>query len=170
MLEIGLTLRERGVEVKVVTNSLASNDVVIAHAAYARFRETILETGVELYEFRGDPALAVDVYPASDYSLHSKFIVFDDEEVFIGSMNLDPRSLYLNTELGIVLRSPELAADLRDAFETFVDPENAWQVIAEPEGIRWSSSAGTVERPPAKGWWQDFRSRLLMLLPVSNQL
>jgi putative cardiolipin synthase len=170
LLEIGRTLSEKGVKVEVVTNSLASNDVVIAHAAYARYRQTVLDTGVDLYEFRGDPGLAEGVYPDSDYSLHSKYIIFDDDIVFIGSLNLDPRSLYLNTELGIVLRSPDLASELKESFQVFTDPANAWRVTETEDGLRWTSDAGTLDSQPAKSSWQDFRSKLLMLLPVSSQL
>jgi putative cardiolipin synthase len=169
LLEIGRTLHERGVKVRVLTNSLGSNDVVIAHAAYARYRQTILDTGVELYEFRGDPAMmAGDL--AEDFCMHSKYIIFDAHTVFTGSLNLDPRSLYLNTELGVVLESPSLAGELQSSFENLISPENAWRVVSTPDGIRWISSAGTVDEQPAKNGWQSFRSKLMMLLPVSNQL
>jgi putative cardiolipin synthase len=169
LLEIGRTLHERGIKVKVITNSLASNDVVIAHAAYARYRETILDAGAELYEFRGDPEMmAGDI--AEDVSLHSKYIVFDQHTVFIGSLNLDPRSLYLNTELGVVLESPSLAAELSGEFERLASPDNAWHVVRTAEGLRWISKAGTVDEQPAKNAWQNFRSKLMMLLPVTNQL
>jgi putative cardiolipin synthase len=90
--------------------------------------------------------------------------------VFTGSLNLDPRSLYLNTELGVVLESRTLAAELRDYFRTLTDPENAWRVRSTTSGIVWESSAGTLERQPAKSGWQRFRAELMMLLPLSNQL
>ncbi len=169
LLELGRTLNDRGVEVKVITNSLASNDVVIAHAAYARFRRVILETGTELYEFRGDPAIARDD-AAEDISLHSKYILFDDDTVFLGSLNLDPRSLYLNTELGVILRSASLVDELTAEFEQLIDADNAWQVLARESGFEWHSSAGTVQEQPAKSGWQRFRSWLMMFLPLSGQM
>lgn len=169
LLELGQTLHGRGVDVQVVTNSLASNDVVIAHAAYARFRKTILAAGTDLYEFRGDPELARED-PAEDISLHSKYIIFDEDTVFLGSLNLDPRSLYLNTELGVILRSESLAGELREDFRTFKDPANAWQVRAVGDGFEWRSDAGTVTRQPAKSDWQRFRSWLMMFLPLSGQI
>jgi len=169
LLGIADALTARGVKISVITNSLASNDVVIAHAAYARFRQTILDAGVALYEFRGDPEMMAGD-PAEDFSLHSKYIVFDDDTVFIGSLNLDPRSLYLNTELGVVLKSESLATELKNSFGELISPANAWRVFSTEEGLRWESAAGTLTRQPAKNDWQHFRSRLMMLLPVSNQL
>ena len=164
-----LRAADRGVRISVVTNSLASNDVVIAHAAYARYRQLILDTGVELYEFRGDPAMMEDD-PAENFSLHPKFMIFDDDTVFLGSLNLDPRSLYLNTELGVVLRSESLAAELRRSFGKLTSPDNAWQVTTTPQGLQWESSAGVMTEQPAKSAWQRFRSSLMMMLPVSKQL
>jgi len=166
---IARVLKKRGVKITVVTNSLASNDVVIAHSAYARYRESIIAAGVELYEMRGDPQLAENDN-AEDASLHSKYIIFDDDVVFIGSMNLDPRSLFLNTELGVVLQSPELAGALRASFNTLIQPENSWRVISTEKGLRWESSAGTVDEEPAKNIWQRFESQLMTILPLSSQL
>ena len=119
---------------QVVTNSLESNDVVIAHAAYARYRGTILGTGTDLYEFRGDPEIARDDI-AEDISLHSKYILFDDDTVFLGSLNLDPRSLYLNTELGVILKSPSLADELSAEFERLTNAEQC--LAGSTAGIRF---------------------------------
>ncbi len=169
LLDVARSLTERGVSVKVLTNSLASNDVVIAHAAYARFRRRLIEADIELFEFRHDAAFST--YELGGYrSLHSKYIVFDDAEVFVGSLNLDPRSLYLNTELGVVLSSPALAQALRREFETMTHPDNAWRVSLREDGLSWSSSAGVVDEQPARGEWQRARAALLGLLPLSSQL
>lgn len=169
MFEIARKLRKRGVKITAVTNSLATNDVVLAHAAYAQYRQSIVDAGVELYEMRGDPALAENE-DAKHKSLHSKYILFDDDVVFIGSMNLDPRSLYLNTELGVVLRSPELADALRDSFHVLINPENSWRVRNTAEGLRWESSAGIVDEEPAQSEWQRFEGNMMKILPVSDQL
>ncbi len=165
---IGKSLIRRGVSVKLVTNGLATNDIVIAHSAYARHRKAILETGVELYEMRADPEF--DNNEKSDqHSLHSKYIIFDDEVVFVGSLNLDRRSLYLNTELGVVLRSRELADTLRQSFNILIQPENSWRLTNTENGLRWTSSAGTVDKEPDVDATKRFESQLLMLIPVSNQ-
>ena len=169
LLDIASTLIERGVKITVLTNSLATNDVVIAHAGYARYRQGLIDAGIELYEMRGDPEIA-DEDIAEDISLHSKYIIFDDDVVFVGSMNLDPRSLYLNTELGVVLKSPELAGLLRDSFHNLLRPENAWRVTSTADGLHWESSAGVIDNQPAKSGWQRVRNWLFSLLPVSSQL
>jgi len=168
LLAIAHTLIERGVKITVLTNSLASNDVVIAHASYARFRKGLIDAGVQIYELRGDPERARNDI-AENISLHSKYIVFDEDIVFVGSLNLDPRSLYLNTELGVVLKSSELAEQLRASFNDWIRPENAWRVTSTPEGLRWESSAGIVSRQPAKNGWQRLRNWAYGLFPVSSQ-
>lgn len=169
LLELGRSLNERGVAVKVITNSLATNDVVIAHAAYARFRNVILDAGTELYEFRGDPEIARED-PAEDISLHSKYILFDDDVVFLGSLNLDPRSLYLNTELGVILKSATLVAELKAEFARMTSGENAWQVVRTDSGFEWRSAESSIDYQPAKTRWQRFRSWLLMLVPLTAQI
>jgi putative cardiolipin synthase len=138
LLGIAKTLIDRGVKITVLTNSLASNDLVVANTGYARFREQIVDAGINLYEFRADAPASRTLAPhsAEKESFHSKYIIFDDDLVFIGSLNLDPRSLYLNTELGVVLESPSLATALRNSFETLIDPENAWRVLNTPDGLR----------------------------------
>lgn len=168
LLGIAHTLIDRGVKITVLTNSLATNDVVIAHASYSQFRKGLIDAGVQIYELRGDPELARDDI-AENISLHSKYIIFDDDIVFVGSLNLDPRSLYLNTELGVVLQSPELAGLLRASFNNWIRPENAWRVTSTPAGLRWESSAGIVTRQPAKNAWQRLRNWVYRLFPVSSQ-
>lgn len=169
LFDIARTLNERGVRMRVVTNSLATNDIVIAHSAYARHRKAILETGVELYEMRADQEFD-KVRIAEQHSLHSKYIIFDDEVVFVGSMNLDRRSLYLNTELGVLIRSKELADALRESFNILIRPENSWRLTYSDEGLRWISSAGTVDEEPDVDDMLRIQSQLLRLIPVSNQL
>jgi putative cardiolipin synthase len=169
LIEVADELTANGVEIRVLTNSLASNDVVVAHAAYARFRRKLLDAGVELFEFRDDSTINP---PNGDgySSLHSKYIVFDDDMVFIGSMNLDPRSLYINTELGIVLRSRALAQQFTADFERLTSPDNAWRVYDTPEGLRWAASRGVLEQQPARNDWQRTRAGLYSLLPLAGQL
>ena len=108
------SLEERGVRVLVLTNSLASNDVGIVHSGYSKYRPALLRGNVELYETRPTPDRqgphhATAGSSSSGASLHAKTFVFDRERLFVGSLNLDPRSAALNTEMGIVFHSPPLA-------------------------------------------------------------
>jgi len=108
-------LTKRGVEVVVLTNSLAANDVPLTHIGYARYRDALLRAGVELYELSPEALRheGWDAVPGLSHGrLHAKVAVLDDAMVYIGSMNLDPRSESTNTELGIVAQCPELAGDV----------------------------------------------------------
>jgi putative cardiolipin synthase len=108
-------LTRRGVEVVVLTNSLAANDVPLTHIGYARYRRALLQAGVQLYELSPEALHREgwDAVPGLSHGrLHAKVAVLDDGMVYIGSMNLDPRSESTNTELGIVAQSPELASDV----------------------------------------------------------
>ncbi len=181
----------RGVRVCVLTNSLATNDVIAAHAGYLATRRALLEAGVELYELRpeGRPGperatlLAID----SRASLHSKAVVVDRERLFVGSMNLDPRSIEINTEIGVFVESRELAGRVADVLAAGRTPANSWRVrlrrdvepatATSPAGVR---PVWIEERPgrnpkirrvePRAGLWRRFKSALLSLLPVERQL
>ena len=110
---------KRGVKVTILTNSLASNDVGIVHAAYSKYREALIEAGVTLYEYKPNPLKikkprkkGSGFSGSSRASLHAKVLVFDRENLFVGSMNLDPRSVDLNSELGVVFSNAEFASGL----------------------------------------------------------
>jgi len=113
-------LRRRGVKVVILTNSFAANDVPVVHVGYARYRVALLRTGVELYELsrsrveRDEP---IAVPSMSLGRLHAKAAVVDQTMVYIGSMNLDPRSDSTNTEVGIFVQCPELARDVSRAID-----------------------------------------------------
>ena len=110
-------LTGRNIKVAILTNSLAANDVPLVHTGYARYRAELLRIGVELYElsptrmFRNDESL---VPTMSIGRLHTKAAVIDESIVYLGSVNLDPRSDSTNTELGILAECPELARQVID--------------------------------------------------------
>ena len=130
-------LRARGVRVRIVTNSFAGNDVAVVHGGYARYRKDLLRLGVELFELK--PSLGAkgrkSTFGSSGVSLHAKVFVFDREQVFVGSLNLDPRSVDLNTELGIVVESPVLAGEIARQLEGVLQPANSYRLSLEgPDG------------------------------------
>jgi cardiolipin synthase C len=130
-------LRARGVTVRVLTNSLASTDMPPVFAAYAHRRRELLQTGVELYELRpipGDPRGLLRSYQLSKTALHAKAVLVDQRILFVGSMNLDPRSKLENTEDGLVLLSPELGAQLARIFARGVSLENSYAVHLSKDG------------------------------------
>jgi len=172
-------LVERGVRVQVLTNSLASNDVVPVHAGYAKTRERLLENGVELYEFRADTedfrAGWSFIAGGSRSALHAKALTFDREAIFVGSYNLDPRSADINTEAGLYIESPELAAELAAWMATGTAPENSYRVELDGDGgLAWETRKdGEILRfddEPDTGFRRRFVADLLKLLPLESQL
>ena len=170
-------LVRKGVRVIVVTNSLASTNHSSVHAAYHRYRKPLLRQGVELYELRpgllsGEPTL--DGKPATKLTLHSKVAVVDGKNVFIGSFNLDPRSLYINTEMGMLVESTELAdsmaADISGAL-----PKTAYKLgLRANGGLQWTYMLGDSQlfsvTEPQASIWRRFKTRLLSYLPIEGQM
>ena len=164
----------RGVRVAIVTNSLQSNNHTIAHTGYRHWRREVLAAGVELYELRPDAA-ALDLYltppvtPAA-LGLHTKAVVVDGVSCFIGSPNVDPRSMSLNTEIGVVAHSEELSRRLHALITRDMAPENAWRVALDDEGwLSWTSDRETLKRQPARGFKQRVTEFFLNLLPLKKQ-
>lgn len=170
---------QRGVKVKVLTNSLAATDEPLVHAAYVHYRHPLLESGVELYELRSSTSGGEQestVYGASSgVSLHAKALVVDDRTVFIGSMNLDPRSRLLNTEMGLIVNSPALAAAVTQFFDTATQAGNAWHVQLQGSGqLTWSGSEDdhpqTSSTEPGVTAKRRVQVALMRLLPIDNLL
>ena len=167
-------LREKqaqGVEVRVLTNSLASHDVPAVNSHYEPWRDDFIQAGVDLWEFRADPAIqqtVVDVPPVSAEftGLHSKCAVADRRYVFIGSMNLDPRSRAINTEMGAMVDSPALAEDLARVLERNMHGDNAWHVQMDEAGeLFWQNSEETVREQPARDGMQRVMNVLMKVGP-----
>ena len=171
-------LSSKGVDVVVITNSLDSSNHLLVHAAYMKYRKRLLASGVQLLETKGlsggnqsDPKFK-DFF--LNTFLHTKLFLVDRRYVIIGSLNLDPRSQLLNTELMIVLDSPELAEDIIARVKVSVE-ERFWKLeLSENERIRWtdprSSIDETVAIEPGTGWLLRQKLRLLSLIPIEEQL
>jgi len=138
-IELFTELINRGVRIRISTNSLASTDNIQAFSGYHGQRKALLKAGVELYEFKPYPAIQdelVERYPRlAEYNpvfaIHAKSMVIDDRVVFIGTFNLDPRSANLNTEVGMLTDSRQLASQLTESIERDIDPTNSWRTTAE---------------------------------------
>ena len=179
-----VALVQRGVRVAVLTNSLAATDVGAVHAGYKRHREALLDGGVQLYEMKPDAIYYGRTkdrdrqISGSRASLHAKTFVFDRRAVFIGSLNLDPRSVELNTELGIVCESEAMGSDMADRFESAVN-KFAWRVERSTEadgkaGLVWTetTATGIVQHrdEPEVSAWRQLGVWFLGLLPIESQL
>jgi putative cardiolipin synthase len=164
-------LNDQGVEVKIQTNSLASHDVPAVNSHYKQWRKPILETGAELYEMRHDAEiqpLVSDTPPtrAKFMGLHSKAMVIDRERVYIGSMNFDPRSALLNTEMGVFIESRGLGEAVAELIERDIRPENSWQVeLDHDDRLRWVNDEEVVTRQPARNWWQRVQDVIFRAVP-----
>jgi len=163
-LEVLCSLSGRGVAVRVLTNSLASTDVPAVHSAYARYRPRLLACGVQLFELR--PARAADAASrrrlSSGGSLHAKAIVVDRHWVLMGSMNLDPRSRLLNTEVAIQTDSAAIGGQLAVLFDESITPDQVWQVVLAGDAqssVVWSGLIDgqriiEANEPGASAWRQ----------------
>lgn len=156
---------ESGVSVRLLTNSLEATDVPAVHAGYAPYRLELLEHGVKLYELRADPDQRLSGAPwmvrgSSSASLHSKAAVFDQQKVFVGSLNFDPRSVLWNTEVGIIVDSPELADQVRRLALASMSPSVSYQVKiapnSDPPKLVWIEERGgklvALDREPGNAW------------------
>ena len=167
------SLTERGIRVIVLTNSLASNNHTAVHSGYARHRKDIIRAGIELYEARVDAVNASVSEDAPDVlTLHTKVLVFDERKLFAGSLNLDPRSIDINAEMGIVVDSPELVADLRSAFLDDLQ-EFAYRVeLDEDDRLIWRGHVNGEEvvetKEPQTSAWLRFKAFLLKIVPDSQ--
>ncbi|PRX31238.1 putative cardiolipin synthase [Paraburkholderia sp. BL18I3N2] len=174
---------QRGVRVTVLTNSLAATDVALVHAGYQRYRKDLLDAGVHLYELKPAPGEDADekkksILGSSKASLHAKTYVFDRSSIFIGSMNLDPRSITLNTEIGVYCESAPLAAQVADGVEAKLD-QLAWRLETRTDAngksrIVWIDTApdGTVRElgEPGVSSMKRVGIWFLGLLPIESQL
>jgi putative cardiolipin synthase len=176
--------KERGIPQRLLTNSLATNDVAAAHAGYAKYRPDLIRNGLELYELRPDASSVKNNWSLlagrSKASLHTKAFVVDRELVIIGSINVDPRSIALNTEVVILVESPELAAQVLEYMDEGVRPENSYRVILETsaetgsERLVWVTEIDGEEvryySEPEVGLWRRFGTWFMGLLPIEKHL
>jgi putative cardiolipin synthase len=176
-------LSKSGVRVRILTNSMASTDVSVVHAGYAKYRSTLLRNGVELYEMnrtlsRKERKQKKGIHGSSKASLHTKSLVVDREQVFIGSLNLDPRSVTENTEIGIMLQSKEIADQLAGTFDQMAE-QRAFrlELRTDEEGIEyiyWHGLENDEQRvwttEPHTSFWHRFGVFFMSLLPIESQL
>ena len=176
-------LSQQGARVRVLTNSLASNDVAAVHAGYAKYRKQLLRCGVELYEldeqikeqeqkmFRWLPGL-------SKSSLHAKTMAFDKKGMFVGSFNFDQRSLHINNEIGILFRNPEITERASDNFYKNID-KAAFKLELHSDGgrretLRWHGQKDgkevILDSEPYASFWKKFGAGFVGMLPVESLL
>ena len=170
-------LQDRGVDVTVVTNSLASNNHTLVHAGYAPYRKSVLKTGAKIYEAKNDATLQeLERLGLGDSgaTLHTKMFVVDRNIVFVGSFNFDPRSVNLNTESGLIIKSKALAGIALSGLQESLN-ENTWEVVLDSHGdLQWvdrsKPSVRTFEKEPNSTWWRRFKVGIMRIVPIRSQL
>ncbi len=172
-----LALKRNGVKIAILTNSLAANDVTVVHAGYAKWRKKLLRHGIALYELK--PQYSPNDPPAHDRgltgnsgsSLHAKTFTVDNHKLFIGSFNFDPRSAELNTEMGLVIESKELAQQTHQRFSQSLR-DRAWTLRLDKWGrVNWIEYPGEAneivhKHEPRSSLLQRLLVRLVWRLPV----
>lgn len=189
VMELFKQLRGRGAAIRILTNSLATNDVPAVHAGYARYRKALLRAGVKLYEMKRTAVAPgrkskIGLGGKSQAGLHSKVYIFDRNKLFIGSFNLDPRSRKINTELGILFENQTLAETIVKRLDEVLDqvafslelkeiPADDELRVAHSE-LEWISKqdgkAIRLDTEPNTSVWQRMGTWFLSLLPIEGHL
>ena len=166
---------DRGVRVRILTNSIRSNNHLAAHSAYRRHIDALLGYGAELHEVRVD-AKDRDRYMITPVdrkmlALHAKALVIDDDKVFVGSANLDPRSLRINTEMGLLVRSERFNRSVREALEGDFSAANAWRLELQDDGsVHWVADDQRLATQPAASFMQRIEDWFFSHLPLEGEM
>jgi putative cardiolipin synthase len=173
--------RKQGVKIKILTNSLAATDVAAVHAGYKKYRKLLLKDKIELFELKPSARSFLSKFKkiSADRvhaSLHAKYMVLDQRYIFVGSANLDPRSGNLNTEIGIMVESTELAEQTSRLFERSTTLENSYKLSLKDDSgsLLWNTIENgrkkTYDSEPKTRFWRKLYVFLISLLPIENLL
>jgi putative cardiolipin synthase len=167
-------LVNHGARVIVVTNSLASNNHVAVHSAYTRYRHGVIDAGVELYEVRANagPEKQGKTGASQNLTLHTKVILLDRRQIFIGSLNIDPRSIEINTEMGLLIDSEDMVGKMAEAIDKSI-AELTYRVdINEYGELEWRTTIDDKEvvetKEPLTSWWLRAKAWFLKIAPESQ--
>jgi putative cardiolipin synthase len=178
-IDLTRSLTSRGVKVRVLTNSLASNNELAAQSGHAQNRIALLDAGLDLYELRPDAASVMrQVAPQGRNcvtTLHAKVLVIDGQRAFVGTFNLDPRSTDINSEIGLLVESPVFARKVQAFLDDGIKPENSYHVTKDAHRkLRWDTIVDgqprTWSKDPETSGFRRFKEGFLEILPIQNQL
>lgn len=170
-------LTSNGIQIKALTNSMISNDLITNHSGYAGRRRDMLNHGIQLFELKPDTNLCEvstrdlsKCAPTIAYGLHAKSAVFDRRVASIGSFNFNLRSTYLNTESILVIENQSVAESIADDIDQAMNEDNSWRLNLQEGEVRWYSGQKSWESEPETGRWERIKSRFLQLLPIEKYL
>lgn len=163
---------ESGTQVRILTNSLAANDVAAVHGGYSQYRRDLLNGGVLLWELKPLPGAGKQgsFFGSQGASLHTKALAVDTRALFVGSYNLDPRSTSLNCEQGVLVHDESLTQQFRRIFDQQSSGERAWKVTLQQGSMRWSDGSETLDSEPQASAGRRFQAWLARVLPIESQL
>jgi putative cardiolipin synthase len=167
-----LKLAGKGVSISVLTNSLAATDVTAVHGAYSRFRKPLLAGGIRLFELRArDARKDVSLFGSRGASLHTKAFVVDGRFGFVGSFNFDPRSVSLNTEMGVLFEHQELAREMQAVYAKETAAKRSYRLVLSGESVGWQDSGGgMLDSEPEASLRRRVVAGTVSMLPVESQL
>lgn len=178
-MSVLVALRARGIRICLISNSLASTDVIAVHAAYRRYRYALLKIGVEIYEIRSLPIQGrkpKELFASGRASLHAKAYVLDRARAVVGSLNLDPRSMFLNTEIVVLIESVSFAREIAERFDLLLSPDYSYRLCLQDssEKLVWIDRQGETDkrifREPGASIWRRLAAFVLRWLPIEDQL
>ncbi|UOO76064.1 phospholipase D family protein [Neisseria sp. Dent CA1/247] len=173
--ELLSNIARSGKNVQVLTNSLSATDVAPVHAGYAKYRKDLLAAGVKLFELKPDATVTTDdhgglIHGSSGASLHAKTFAVDGKKLFVGSFNMDPRSADLNTEMGFILDSPELATQLSDGLKQHHAVHTYTVTKLSEGGLQWQTEENgktlVYQQEPKSSVFKRFAVWFCSLLPI----
>lgn len=174
-------LVEHGVNVSILTNSLAATDVVASHSGYAPYRMPLLESGIHLYELKPFSTQKIQLFGSSGASLHTKAFLIDHRLGFVGSFNFDPRSANLNTEMGVIFTEPQIITQLNEEFEERTSSRYSYEISLHPDTnqLLWLDASGVQTKTnkgknpphlwstePQTTWYKRAIAKVLEWLPI----
>jgi putative cardiolipin synthase len=170
--ELLIQSAQAGKRVRVMTNSLAANDVAAVHGGYSRYRKSLLKGGVQLWELKplGDYDAHTSLFGSSGASLHTKALSVDGNTLFVGSYNVDPRSTWLNCEQGVLVESPALATQLEALVARGIEGKHAWHVTLEDDALAWTDGDKRFDSDPDASLGRRFQAWLARVLRLEAQL
>ncbi len=169
-------LVSKGVDVKILTNSLAATDVALVHGGYVSYRKALLKSGVKLYELKAEGNThGLRLFRSSKASLHAKAFLIDRKTAFIGSLNFDPRSASLNTEMGILFECAPITARLDLLFSEEITGEMSYHLrLGNNNRIYWdfieNEKKYSIDHEPESSFWRRAFAKIISWLPIESQL
>jgi putative cardiolipin synthase len=163
---------QAGKGIRILTNSLAANDVAMVYGAYEKYRVDLLESGVQLWELKPLPGsnTTYSMFGSGGSSLHTKGLSVDEETLVVGSYNLDARSTELNTEQVVMVGSPVLAKQFMGIFDQQVSGDRSWKVTLSDGKTSWTDGVKTYDSAPEASTGRKFQAWLAGVLPIEAQL